>query len=116
MTAREFRALALALPGAVESSHMSHPDFRVHGKIFATLGYPDDDWGMVKLTPEQQIAFIRKDSKAFALAAGAWGRQGSTKVHLASASAKSLRAALRAAWRNIPPPAKAKVAKTPSRP
>jgi hypothetical protein len=53
MTATDFRKLALSFPGTVESAHMHHPDFRIRGKIFATLGYPDDDWGMVKLLPEQ---------------------------------------------------------------
>ena len=54
-----FRRLALSLPEATESAHMGHPDFRVRGKIFATLGSPDDGWGMVKLTPEQQDAFVQ---------------------------------------------------------
>ena len=58
MTADDFRRLALELPGASEMSHMGHPDFRLGGKIFATLGYPDASWGMVKLTPEQQAAWI----------------------------------------------------------
>ena len=58
MTADEFRAIALSLPEAVEIGHMGHPDFRVGKKIFATLGYPDDDHGMVKLMPDQQALFI----------------------------------------------------------
>jgi len=53
MTANDFRKLALSLPEAVESAHMHHPDFRVRGKIFATLGYPDKDSGVVKLTPKE---------------------------------------------------------------
>ena len=65
MTADEFRNLALSLPEAVESAHMGHPDFRVGGKIFATLGAPDEDWGMVKLTPEQQKQFIREEPEIF---------------------------------------------------
>ena len=58
MTTEGFRRLALSFPEATEEAHMGHPDFRVRGKIFATLGYPDLSWGMVKLTPEQQDAFV----------------------------------------------------------
>jgi hypothetical protein len=54
MTTADFRRLALALPETAEHAHMDHPDFRVRGKIFATLGYPAQGWGRVKLTPEQQ--------------------------------------------------------------
>ena len=57
MTANQFRKLALSLPGVVESSHFHHPDFRVRNKIFATLGYPDERWGMIKLTPDQQAVY-----------------------------------------------------------
>lgn len=64
MTADQFRKLALLLPEALEGAHMGHPDFRVRGKIFATLG-PDETWAMVKLTPEQQAAFIQVEPKAF---------------------------------------------------
>ena len=66
MTAAEFRKLALALPDAQESAHMNHPDFRIGGRIFATLGYPDAAWGMVKLYPDQQEAFIKAAPKTFA--------------------------------------------------
>src|SRR5262245_31412560 len=60
MTANQFRKIALEFPGVIESAHMNHLDFRVAGKIFATLGYPDDEWGMVKLTSEQQRTFVEK--------------------------------------------------------
>jgi hypothetical protein len=53
MTATQFRRVALGFPGVIESAHMNHPDFRVEGKIFASLGYPDETAGMVKITPEQ---------------------------------------------------------------
>src|SRR5947199_3289957 len=66
MTAREFRSLALSLPRASEAAHMGHPDFRVAGRIFATLGYPRSGWGMVKLTPEQQELFVRAQPAVFA--------------------------------------------------
>ena len=65
MTVNEFRKLALGFPEAVESSHMHHPDFRVRGKIFATLGYPDDDSAVVRLTPDEQKEFIRDDPSVF---------------------------------------------------
>jgi hypothetical protein len=101
MTPNEFRKLALALDGVVESSHMGHPDFRADGKIFATLGAPDDEWGMVKLTPEQQQSFLRTDARAFRPCSGAWGRSGSTNVHLASAKASTVKAALDIARENV---------------
>ncbi|HEX4592516.1 MAG TPA: MmcQ/YjbR family DNA-binding protein [Gemmataceae bacterium] len=102
MTAAEFRSLALGFPGAVEAAHMNHPDFRVVGKIFATLG-PDETWGMVKLTPEQQALFLRTAPAAFRPASGAWGRKGSTIVQLDAADEPTVRQALTAAWRNTAP-------------
>ncbi len=102
MTANQFRKLALSFPEAVEAEHMNHPDFRVGGKIFATLG-PDEEWGMVKLTPEQQAAFVGAEPKVFEPFTGAWGRRGSTKVQLSAARSPSVRAALEAAWRNTAP-------------
>ena len=101
MTADEFRSLALGFPGAFESSHMDHPDFRVEGKIFATLGYPDDASGMVKLTPEQQRSLMQKAPDVFSPCNGAWGRGGATSVHLVSAKRNLLRIALEAAYRNV---------------
>jgi hypothetical protein len=103
MTADEFRSLALDLPEATESAHMGHPDFRVRKKIFATLDSPDKGWGMVKLTPEQQERVLKAEPDVFMPAAGAWGARGCTHVHLASASKKTVRAALAAAWRNVAP-------------
>ena len=103
MTAKEFRRMALALPEVVESTHMSHPDFRVGGKIFATLGYPSRGWGMVKLTPDQQEMFIEEQPDVFEPASGAWGEQGATTVRLAAAKKGSLRPAMVAAWRNRAP-------------
>ena len=97
MTANEFRALALAIEGASESAHMGHPDFRINGKIFATLGHPNENWGMVKLSPEQQNEFAQSQPKSFIPAKGAWGRQGSTTVLLEQVEAHSLQEALRIA-------------------
>jgi len=101
MTADKFRSLALEISGASESSHMSHADFRIGGRIFATLGYPDNAHGMVKLTPEQQRTFQHKAPGVFEPCAGAWGKQGSTSVDLARANVALVRAALDAASKNI---------------
>ena len=80
MTADEFRNLALSMPEATESAHMDHPDFRVRGKIFATLGHPEDGWGMVKLTPAQQAEFVAREPRVFQPVPGGWGHQGATHV------------------------------------
>ena len=102
MTPEDFRTLALDLPDAEESAHMGHPDFRVRGKIFATLG-PSEAWGMVKLTPEQQALFVRAEPDVFQPFNGAWGRRGCTRVCLEKAEELTVRQALIAAWRNTAP-------------
>src|SRR5262245_18023067 len=102
MTASEFRKMALAQPEAVEASHMDHPDFRVGGKIFATLG-PGEVWGMVKLTSDEQAAFLAAQPAAFAPASGAWGRRGATIVQLKPAKKSLVKEALRLAWHNTAP-------------
>ena len=71
MKAEDFRRVALSLPEASESAHVGHPDFRVGGKIFATLGYPNDEFGVAMLSPEQQEEFVRKDPESFEPAKGA---------------------------------------------
>jgi hypothetical protein len=98
----DFRRIALALPDVEERSHMGHPDFRVGGKVFATLAYPGPDWGMVRLMSEQQSDFMAL-SPAFEPVAGAWGRSGSTLVKLAEVDPELLETALRAAWRERAP-------------
>jgi len=103
MTQNGFRKLALGMPEAAESAHMGHPDFRVGGKIFATLGYPDRAWAMVKLTREQQDAFARTHPKIFQPVKGGWGAGGATNVRLAAATAAIVRLALHEAWRNVAP-------------
>jgi hypothetical protein len=103
MTAADFRRLALGFLEATESAHMDHPDFRVRGKIFATLGYPETGVGMVKLFPDQQKDFVRAEPKVFAPVNGLWGRRGATYVHLKAAKKASVRRALAAAWRNTAP-------------
>jgi len=99
-TPGEFRRVALALPETEERQHMNHPDFRVAGKIFATLGYPNKERGMVKLTPLQQEEFVAAHPAAFQPVAGAWGRKGCTSVLLAKAPKSALKQAILAAWRN----------------
>jgi len=100
MNSKGFRKLALGLKDTVESSHMDHPDFRVGGKIFATLKHGQLT-GMVVLTPEQQREFIEEDPETFSTEAGAWGRAGCTKVLLESADEDSLGRALTLARQNI---------------
>ena len=103
MTASDFRRLALELPEATEGSHMGHPDFRVGGKIFATLGHPNETLGMVKLSPEQQFDFVQVWPLVFEPVPGGWGRGGATHVRLSKASKTAVRKALMAAWRNRAP-------------
>jgi hypothetical protein len=103
VTANAFRRLALALPETEEKAHMDHPDFRVRGKIFATLGYPDKGWGMVKLTPEQQHYYSKDYPDVFLPVKGAWGRGGATSVHLKAVNKETLRKAISAAWCNTAP-------------
>ena len=108
MTGDEFREIALSFPETEERSHMNHPDFRVGGKIFATLG-PDEDWGMAKLKPEQQEVYLRTEQASFKPAAGAWGAGGATIITLAAADEDAVRRALNDAWQNIAPPKIAKL-------
>jgi len=103
MTANEFRRLALDLPEALEAEHMNHPDFRVRGKIFATLAYPDKTFGMVKLSLPDQMKFTRADNEGFTPVPGFWGEHGSTQVHLKAAKKQLVQQALRAAWHHVAP-------------
>jgi hypothetical protein len=103
VTANDFRRLALSLPDAEERDHMDHPDFRVCGKIFATLGYPEKGWGMVKLTAEQQHYFAKDYPQMFVAVKGSWGRRGATSVNLKTAEKEILSKAIKAAWRNTAP-------------
>ena len=95
-----FRRLALALEGVGEGAHMGHPDFRIAGRIFASLS-ADERVGTVKLTPEEQEEFVREHGAAFEPAAGAWGRQGWTRLALDAAPRASVRAALLLAWQRL---------------
>ncbi len=103
MTPDEFRELALSLPEAVEGAHMGHADFRVGGKIFATLGYPDADHGMVILPPEVQTEYLASQPKAFARVSGTWGAGGATSVRLTAIDREAASDALASAWRKRAP-------------
>lgn len=99
MQAREFRRITLGCKGAFEGAHMGHPDFRVNGRIFATLN-EDETIGVVMLTPEQQQTLLEDQPSMFSPAAGAWGRGGSTRVHLAAAEEDIVGEAVTLAWQN----------------
>jgi hypothetical protein len=116
MTAAGFRRLALGFNDAIEGAHMGHPDFRVNGRIFATL-HADNAHGMVKLTPEQQQRFLSEDPQAFAPESGAWGRAGCTRVTLKAVDEDTLGEALTLAWQSTAaqPPARAPKRKTKKR-
>jgi len=103
VTEDDFRRLALSLPETVEGAHMDHPDFRVGGKIFASIPRAGEGRGMVKVTTEQQAALVRAKPDVFQAANGAWGRQGCTYVRLGATTARAVLPALRNAWRNTAP-------------
>ena len=99
MTAEQFREMALSFPEAVEAAHMGHPDFRAHGRIFATVQH-DPQWGGLMLTPEQQRRLLREYGDAFKPAAGAWGAGGATLVHFASIDEETMGEVLTVCWQN----------------
>ena len=104
MTVAGFRRIAMSLPEAVERAHMEHPDFRVKGKIFATLFTRGGvEFGTVKLTPEQQRKFVTNQPKAFEPVPGGWGRRGYTQVRLQKVKSAALREAMFAAGANTAP-------------
>ena len=100
MTADQFRNLVLSFSDTEERMHHGHPDFRVAGKIFATMGYPDETRSMVQLTPEQQAEFVHDHPQVFSPVPGKWGLNGSTSVHLPKATTAVLKTAVEAAWKN----------------
>ncbi len=99
MTAADFRRIALSLEGADEGSHMGSPDFRVGGRIFATLASQKKGYGNLMLTPELQADFVQEQPEVFLPIAGGWGRMGMTHIRLAQANEDLLAGALRAAWK-----------------
>jgi hypothetical protein len=98
LTAANFRRIALGLPEAVEGSHFGNADFRVGGKIFATLALESEGYGVLLLTPEQQAGMVEDEPKIFSPVPGGWGRKGSTRVLLAEVAPDILGSALRTAW------------------
>jgi len=100
MTPDQFRRLAIDAPGAEEHEHHHHPDFRITGKVFATLGFPDETRAMVKLTPEQQREFVHDYPEVFSPSAGKWGEQGCTSVALRKATKAIMQPAVEAARQN----------------
>jgi hypothetical protein len=103
VTAARFRKIALSMPEAVEGSHFNHADFRVDGKIFATLGLEKQGFGVLLLSPEQQAGMVEDAPDIFSPVPGGWGRQGSTRVLLAKVAPDILEGALRTAWRRKAP-------------
>src|SRR6201988_360486 len=99
MNAQDFRRLALLLEGAEEGSHMGAVDFRVGGRIFATLASVKQGYGNLMLTPEQQAAFVAEEPQVFVPIAGGWGRMGMTHIRLAAANEDLMAGALRTAWK-----------------
>ena len=99
MTIADFRRLALKLEGAVEGSHMGSPDFRVGGRIFATLASAKQGYGNLMLTPELQQEFVQELPGLFLPVHGGWGKTGATHIRLADANEDVLTGALRAAWK-----------------
>lgn len=98
MKPADFRRIALSLPGAEEGSHMGAADFRVGGRIFATLASQSKGYGNLMLTPEHQAAFLEDLPEVFLPIAGGWGRMGMTHIRLAKATEDVLAGALRTAW------------------
>ena len=99
MNASDFRRIDLSLQGTEESAHMGAPDFRVGGRIFATLAAESKGYGNLMLNPEQQAAFVAEQPEVFIPVAGGWGRNGATHVRLEAANEDLLLGALRAAWK-----------------
>jgi hypothetical protein len=99
MKAKDFRRIALSMEGAEESSHMGAPDFRVGGRIFATLASEKQGYGNLMLTVEQQAAFVEEMPEVFLPIHGGWGRMGMTHIRLAAAREDVLEGALRTAWK-----------------
>ena len=99
MNADYFRRIALSLEGAEEGSHMGAVDFRVGGRIFATLAHEKQGYGNLMLTPEQQATFLEELPEVFLRVHGGWGRNGATHVRLAVVSEDVLEGALRTAWK-----------------
>ncbi|HEY2860783.1 MAG TPA: MmcQ/YjbR family DNA-binding protein [Terracidiphilus sp.] len=99
LTPADFRRLALSLEGAEEGSHFGAADFRVGGRIFATLAAEKLGYGNLMITPDQQAAFVAEAPDVFLPIPGGWGRNGATHVRLSAANEDVLLGALRTAWK-----------------
>jgi hypothetical protein len=111
MRGPDFRRIVLGLDGAFEGAHMGHPDFRAHGRIFATLN-AEETFGVVMLTPDQQQTVLAEHPEMFSPGPGAWGRAGSTRVHLDVADEDTVGEAVTLAWQNSVAKAKKRTAVT----
>jgi hypothetical protein len=120
MNSADFRRIALSLEGAEEGSHFGSPDFRVGGRIFATLAAQAQGYGNLMLSPEQQATFVAEAPEVFLPVPGGWGRNGATHLKLAAANEDLVYGALQTAWklrleknraggRNVAGPAQAKL-------
>src|ERR1700687_3682862 len=111
MSSSRFRLIASSLPGVIEGSHHGHADFRVGKRIFATLGYPDQEWGTLILTPDQQSVLVEAEPNIFRPVPGGWGKRGRTNVRLAAADQATPQKAPPLAWTNIAPKPRPKAQK-----
>ena len=110
MTPAEYRRVALSFPGASEGAHGGHPDFRVGGRIFCTLAYQKEGYGVLMLAPEQQAGMVEDAPGVFSPVPGGWGRMGMTRVRLDAVSADVLEGAMKMAWKRRAPKGSAGVA------
>jgi hypothetical protein len=114
VTSNDFRRIALGMRGAIEGAHMGHPDFRVEGRIFATL-HADGKFGMVKVPPGEQQRLIHDHPETFAPEAGAWGRQGCTRVRLDAVDEDTLGEAMTLAWQSTAAKPSSRASRTPAK-
>jgi len=98
MNARHFTRIALSFPDAEQGSHFGATDFRVGGRIFATLAHVNKGYGNLMLDPEQQQHFVQDLPEVFLPVHGGWGRMGATHIVLSKANKDVLTGALRAAY------------------
>jgi hypothetical protein len=99
VTAQDYRRIALSMPGVCEGSHAGHPDFRVGGKIFCTLAFEKEGYGVLKLSLEEQAGLVEDAPEVFSPVPGGWGRMGMTRVRLDVVSADVLEGAVKMAWK-----------------
>jgi hypothetical protein len=98
MTVDDFRELALGFDDTEESAHMGAVDFRVGGRIFATLAHGPLGLGNLMLSPELQKSLSDEAPEVFFPVSGGWGRMGATHIRLAEATPEQLLKGLQLAW------------------